>query len=258
MRAEDSPKHRQTQIGSPSQLQGPGVPRNVDVGVVVGGELFPLDWTNAFASVLQQWLAQTNGDEILHGCFGGPRAKNTSKYPTRIQLLILRLSSAQTEHATRDRHGSSRVPCRSVQRYKFVQKFGELTMASIRFLLVVVSATRALGLFWPLTSTTASLIQDESPPFSCGAQLRLPSNYEANFTIGKPQEFEPDVDDLRKLGFEIEYMFSHEAAADKSGSSLGAKFRNFRKYNVEVSAMSTHLLREFFSQVPALASDVLG
>lgn len=67
---------------------------------------------------------------------------------------------------------------------------------------------------------------DDPPPFSCGAQIRLPLNYPANFSLGIPSYDGPELtlDDLRDQGFDYAEYMKTDGGAD--GGALGAKFRN--------------------------------
>mmetsp|Transcript_29738 Transcript_29738/g.60779 ORF Transcript_29738/g.60779 Transcript_29738/m.60779 type:complete len:459 (-) Transcript_29738:262-1638(-) len=83
------------------------------------------------------------------------------------------------------------------------------------------------------TLSSSKILSEEDPePFSCGAQLRLPTNYPANLTIGVPPEKEQTLDDLRAQGFNFAEYMSHQGGA--TSSALGAKFRNFRKDSLEM------------------------
>ena len=76
-------------------------------------------------------------------------------------------------------------------------------------------------------------VVDDIPPFSCGAQLRLP-NY-LNYSLGAPTEDEVTLDTLRNGGYDYaEYMRGPADRADASGGALGAKFRNFRRETLEM------------------------
>lgn len=81
--------------------------------------------------------------------------------------------------------------------------------------------------------TTTDQVAEDSEPFSCGAQLRLPTNYPANLTIGVPPEKDQTLDDLRAQGYQYaEYMRAQ--GGGNGGGALGAKFRNFRKEALEM------------------------
>lgn len=67
--------------------------------------------------------------------------------------------------------------------------------------------------------------------------MRLPLNYQANFTLGVPDLTQPEktLDDLRNEGVHFaEYMKSELQALDTSNKALGAKFRNFRRKTLEM------------------------
>jgi len=76
----------------------------------------------------------------------------------------------------------------------------------------------------------------EYPPATCGASVRLPANYPANFTLGVPDlTREKTVDDFQAEGYNfVTYMKTEAQAKAGTNEALGAKFRNFRKNTLEM------------------------
>ena len=76
---------------------------------------------------------------------------------------------------------------------------------------------------------------DDPPPYSCGAQLRLPEG-QFNVSIGEPPLQDYSLQDLKNLGGSgwdfATYMKAQKGGA--GGGALGAKFRNFRREELEM------------------------
>jgi len=76
---------------------------------------------------------------------------------------------------------------------------------------------------------------DDPPPYSCGAQLRLPDG-QFNVSIGEPPLQDYSLQDLKEIGGSgwdfATYMKAQKGGG--GGGALGAKFRNFRREDLEM------------------------
>jgi len=109
-------------------------------------------------------------------------------------------------------------------------------------LFILFLSPPACAFFWSPSSAPAENSAQvgetqEFPPSTCGAQMRLPLNYQANFSLGQPDIYgdEKSLDDMRNSGYTFaEYMKSENEASRNTAPALGAKFRNFRKKTLEM------------------------